>query len=279
VAEQGFEVAVVPPDRAGRPGTFQAAADGVGAAAAAKAALPAEPLLLDAGALGFRADVLARVGGAMAFAEGVSAGGEGHGLLVVHGHACEGLPHVARGAERVGVAIGPFRVHVDQAHLHRGQRVVQLALAAVALITQPLAFGAPVDVVFGFPDVGATAGEAEGLQAHRFQRHGAGQHDEVGPGQVAAVLLLDRPDQAARLVQAHVVGPAVQRRKPLRPGARTAAAIGDAVGAGAVPGHADEVAGRSGHSPPATRPASRSSGRAGRGSRPPGPGAGRPRRS
>jgi hypothetical protein len=38
---------------------------------------------------------------------------------------------------RVGVAVRAFRVHVDQAHLHGGQRVVQVALAAVALVGQP----------------------------------------------------------------------------------------------------------------------------------------------
>ena len=65
---------------------------------------------------------------------------------------------------------------------------------------------------------------------------------EVGPGDLAAVLLLDRPEEAARLVEADVVGPAVERREALLAAARAAAAVTDAIGAGAVPGHADEEA-------------------------------------
>ncbi len=64
--------------------------------------------------------------------------------------------------------------------------------------------------------------------------------DEVGPGNLAAVFLLDRPQQPARLVEVHVVRPAVERREPLLAVAGAAAAVADAVGAGAVPRHPDE---------------------------------------
>jgi hypothetical protein len=96
--------------------------------------------------------------------------------------------------------------------------------------------------VVGFPYVGAATGEAEGLEAHGFERDVAGEDDQVGPRNLAAVLLLDRPQQAARLVQAHVVGPAVERREALLAAPCAAPAVTDAVGAGAVPGHADEEA-------------------------------------
>ena len=105
---------------------------------------------------------------------------------------------------------------------------------------QPLGFPAPVDVLIRLPDVLAAAAEAEGLEAHRLQRDVAGEDHEVGPGDLAAVLLLDRPEQAARLVQADVVRPAVERREALLASAAAAAAVAGAVGAGAVPGHADE---------------------------------------
>src|SRR5207249_3047422 len=55
-----------------------------------------------------------------------------------------------------------------------------------------------------------------------------------------AVLLLERPEQPARLIQVRVVGPAVQGSKALLAFAATAAAVGDAVGAGGMPRHADE---------------------------------------
>ena len=56
----------------------------------------------------------------------------------------------------------------------------------------------------------------------------------------AALLLLDRPDQSARLVEVHVVRPAIKRRKALRAGAGAAATVADAVRACAVPRHPDE---------------------------------------
>ncbi len=135
----------------------------------------------------------------MGLAEGVAAGDEGHGLFVIHGHAREGLADVARRGQRIGLAVGAFRVHVDQAHLHGSQRVLELAVAGVALVAQPGVLAAPIDVLVRFPHVGAAAAETEGLEAHGFQRHVAGEDHEVGPGDLVSVFLLDRPQQAAAL--------------------------------------------------------------------------------
>src|SRR5262249_14963877 len=115
----------------------------------------------------------------------------------------------------------------------------QLPVAAVALISEPGVLRTPEDLIW-LPDVLATETEAERLEPHRFIGTVAGEDQQVGPGDLASVLLLDRPEQPARLVQARVIGPAVQRRKPLRALAATAAAIGDAVGARSMPAHPDE---------------------------------------
>ena len=136
------------------------------------------------------------------------------GLLVVHRHARERLADVLGGGKRVGVAVRALRVDVDQAHLHGAERACELALAAVALVAQPRVLWPPEDLL-GLPDVLAPEAEAERLKAHRFHRHVAGEHEQVGPGDLAAVLLLDRPQQPARLVEAGVVGPAVERREAL----------------------------------------------------------------
>ncbi len=177
----------------------------------------------------------------MGLAKGVAAGDQRHGLVVVHGHAGEGFADVDGRGLRVRVAVGTFRVHVDQAHLHRTQARVQLAFAAVALIAQPGALRPPEEF-FRLPGVGTAATEAEGLETHGFERDVAGEHEQVCPGQLASVFLLDRPEQASRLVQRGVVRPAVERSEALLPAARAAAAVGDAVGPGAVPGHADKEA-------------------------------------
>ncbi len=176
----------------------------------------------------------------MAFAEGVAAGDQGNGFLVVHRHAGEGLANVARCRHRVGLAVGAFGVDVDQAHLHGGERVLEVAIAAVAFIAKPGLLRPPVNVFLGFPCVGAAAAKTESLEAHRFECNVAGKHHQIGPGDLAAVFLLDRPEETARLVEIGVVGPAVERGEALLAGAGAAAAIADAVGARGVPGHADE---------------------------------------
>ncbi len=224
VAEEHVEVAHVPLGGVGLPCAFDAAGGGVHALAGAEAVLPAQALLFERGGLRFGTHQL-RVARAVRLAEGVSAGDERDGLFVVHGHAGEGLTHIAARGHGVGVAVGAFGVHIDQAHLHGGQRVLQLAVTAVALVAQPGVFVAPVDVFFGLPDVHAATAETEGLEAHGLQRHVAGQDHQVGPGDLVAVFLLDGPEQAARLVQVAVVGPAVDRRKTLVAGAAAAASV------------------------------------------------------
>ena len=79
----------------------------------------------------------------MTLAEGVPAGDERDGLFVVHGHACEGLSNVTAGGDRIRVAVRPFRVHVDQAHLHGGEGIFEIPVAGVALVAKPACSSAP----------------------------------------------------------------------------------------------------------------------------------------
>ena len=177
--------------------------------------------------------------GAVGLAEGVTARDERHRLLVVHRHALERLANIRGRRDRVRIAVRALRVDVDQPHLNGAERILEIPDAGVALVPQPLVLGAPVDLV-RLPDVRTPAGEPEGLEPHRFQRDVAREDHEVGPRDLPAILLLDRPEQSARLVEAHVVGPAVQRREALLAGPGAAAAVADAVRAGGVPGHANE---------------------------------------
>ncbi len=211
VAEEDIEKAVVPAAGIGRPGPFDAAGDGIDALAGGEAALPAKALFLDRCALGFRADQGVVVG-AVAFAEGVAAGDQCHGLLVVHRHPGEGVANVAGRGEGIGIAVRAFRVDVDQTHLHGCQRRPEIPLALIARVAQPFGFPAPVDIRLRCPDVLAPVGEAEGLEAHRFQCAVAGEDHQVGPA---------------------VEGSETQAAAP-RPARRRC------VGARAVPGHAYE---------------------------------------
>src|SRR6185436_19659359 len=90
------------------------------------------------------------------------------------------------------------------------------------------------------PDVLAPAAETEGPESHRLQSDVTGEDHQVGPGYFPAVFFLDRPEQPACLVEAHVVRPTVEGRKSLCSGARAASSIGNTVGARAMPRHADE---------------------------------------
>ena len=136
--------------------------------------------------------------------------------------------------------MGPFGVDVDQPHLDSRQGLVQGSIGGVAFIAEPGGFLAPEHILFGLPDVGATSGKAQGAEAHRLQRFGAGKNDQIGPGDGRAVTALEGPQQPPGLVEVGVVGPAVEGRKALVAMAGTTAAIPYPVGAGAVPGQANE---------------------------------------
>jgi hypothetical protein len=189
------EVFVGPGRGLGRPRAFEAARDGEVGVAGSERILPAEALLFHARAFGFRADVVRGIRRAVDLAERVAAGDEGDRFFVVHGHPAERLANIVRRCERIRLAFGAFRIHVDQAHLNRRERVLEFALAALAQIAaEPRRLVAPVDVFFGLPDVDASAAEAERFEAHRFEGAVAGEDEEVGPGEFVAVLLLDRPE-------------------------------------------------------------------------------------
>ncbi len=119
------------------------------------------------------------------------------------------------------------------------ERPLDVPLGDVALVAEPRVLRAPEDL-FGLPDVLAPEAEPERLESHRLVGAVAGEDDQVGPRDLAAVLLLDRPQQPAGLVEADVVGPAVERGEALGALAAAAAAVGDAVCAGGVPRHPDE---------------------------------------
>ncbi len=240
VFEQVVKVAVGPSDRRGGPSPFQAAGDRVARVAFAERVLPAQALLFEARRLGFRADELARIGGTVGFAEGVTASDQRDGLLIIHRHAGKGLANVLGRGERVRIAVGAFRVHIDQTHLHRGERIGELPVVGVTHVPQPFALRTPIDILLRLPHVGATAGETERFETHRLQRAVAGEDHQIGPRDFFAILLLDRPKQPSRFVEVRVVGPAVQRGEALSPVRCAATTVGDPIRAGAMPSHANE---------------------------------------
>ena len=172
----------------------------------------------------------------------MAAGNEGDGFFVVHGHASKGFAHIPTGGDGIRLAIGAFGVDIDQAHLHGGQGALQLTVAAIAIITKPGLFVTPVDVFLRLPEIDTPAAKAKGLEAHGLEGTIPRENDEIGPGNPVAIFLLNRPEQASRLVEVAVVGPTVDRCQSLVTATGPTSTIGGAVGAGAVPGHTDKQA-------------------------------------
>src|SRR6204780_3866448 len=171
----------------------------------------------------------------MGLAEGVATRNQSNRLFVVHRHATEGLANIPGRGDRIRLAVRAFRIHVNKSHLHGGQRIGELSLSGIArLRTQPLFLRAPIHVMVRLPYVLPAASKTEGFEAHRFERHITGKNHQVGPGNLAAKLLFDWPEQPSRLVETRVVRPTIEWRKALLASAAAAAAVTGTVCTGAV---------------------------------------------
>ena len=236
MVHQVLKIVIVPLGWVGGPSAFNAAGNRIATHAGAEAVLPAKAHLFHRRRFRLRAHI-ARGASAMALAEGMATGDQRDGFFVIHRHARKGFANVTTRGERVRLAIRAFGIDVNQAHLHGSERVFQNAVARIALVIQPGFFSAPVDILFRFPDIHAPTAKAKRLQAHGFNGAIAGQDEHIGPGNLVAVFLLHRPQQAARLVQIAVIGPGVFRREAMRARGGATTAIGGAIGAGSMPGH------------------------------------------
>src|SRR6202035_4773563 len=133
VAEQVLEVVVAPLRWRRGPDDFDAAGNRVTRFACAKSVLPDETLLLDRGGFRFWADIRVR-SSTVGFAESVPASNQRDRFLVIHRHAAERLADIPSRSDRVRLSIGPFRIHINQAHLNRAEGSRELAVTAVAFV-------------------------------------------------------------------------------------------------------------------------------------------------
>ena len=68
----------------------------------------------------------------------------------------------------------------------------------------------PDQILFGRPDIGTAAAESKSRQAHRLEGTVTREDQQICPRDLLTVLVLDRPQQPARLVEVDVVGPTVE---------------------------------------------------------------------
>src|SRR5260370_1408157 len=80
---------------------------------------------------------------------------------------------------------------------------------------------------------------AKGMTA-ADERDVPGEYRQVGPRNLAAVLLFDRPEKAPRFIQTDVIRPTVQWSEALLASATATTTIASAISSGAMPGHANE---------------------------------------
>ena len=132
VAKQVPEKVGAPLGGSGGPGDLQSARDRVATLACAEAVLPAETLFFETGGFRLGSDIRCR-SGTVGLTERVTTRDECNGLLVIHGHAGEGLADIDGRFDRIGIAVGAFGVDVDEAHLHCGQGVFESATMHVAI--------------------------------------------------------------------------------------------------------------------------------------------------
>src|ERR1022692_260159 len=109
----------------------------------------------------------------------MSTGNECNRFLVIHRHAGESLPDIPCRSDWIGLSIRPFWIHVNQAHLHRAERVLQVTIPGVTLARQPRTLRSPINFLFGLPHVRAPAAETERLEAHRLEGDVASEDHEV----------------------------------------------------------------------------------------------------
>src|SRR5208282_1924956 len=109
----------------------------------------------------------------------MSAGNERNCFLVIHRHAGESLSDIPCRGQRIRLPIRSFWIHIDQTHLHGSERILEITIAAVALVRQPLALSPPENILFGLPRVFAPAAKTKSLESHRVQGDVARENHEV----------------------------------------------------------------------------------------------------
>ena len=167
--KQVLEVVVAPLSRSCGPSTLKTARNGVNTSARAEGVIPTGALLFDACSRWLKANILRRVRSTVGLTKGMTTRDQSNGLFIVHRHSAERFANIASRLKRIRISIRSLRIDVDQTHLNSRQRVLQISVSRVSLVTKPSAFGTPVNVFLRLPNIFSSATKAERLEAHRLK--------------------------------------------------------------------------------------------------------------
>src|SRR5579863_7560166 len=164
IPKKVLEEIIAPFCRRPRPDPFQPAGDGMPRISLTPAIVPAKALLFDHGRRGLFADIFPGIRRAVSLPEAMPTRNQRHGLFIIHRHPPERFPDIPRRSQRIRFSIRPLRVDIDQTHLDRAKRILQVAVAFIPFVAQPFLFRTPIGIFRRLPDVLAAPAKTEGLE-------------------------------------------------------------------------------------------------------------------
>src|SRR3989339_1071985 len=148
------------------PDYLKAACDCVSSLACPKCVVPSKTLRLQSCYFGLCAYMVGTCR-TVGFTKCVTSGNKCYCFIVVHRHSGKCIANILSCSKRIGNAVRPFGINVNQAHLNSCQRVCDLLLVKLPLIIcQPLCLRAPVNILVSLPNILTPSCESECLETH-----------------------------------------------------------------------------------------------------------------
>ena len=166
ITEKVPEKIITPFCWCGSPGTFKTTCDRIACISCTISIFPAQPLLFNTCCCGFTSYICGRISGPVCFTECMSASNQCDCFLIIHGHPGKCFADITGGCQRIRITIRSFRIYINQSHLNSTEWILQFAITTIALISQPLCFGTPVNILLGFPDIFTATGKTKGVETH-----------------------------------------------------------------------------------------------------------------
>ena len=156
--------------RCGCPSYFQARSDSIFTFPRFVFARPAHTLFFNICGFGFWPNQ-SSITRTVCFSKCMSTGNKRHCFFIVHTHSAKRFANIFGSSHRIGVAIWPFGININKSHLNSSKWIFEFAIGCIAFVIQPFVFGAPVHMLFRFPNIFAASRKTECFKSHRFQSH------------------------------------------------------------------------------------------------------------